>query len=354
MRPYFRYLLVIVSFLFLKCVAAAPAKDAIEISNEISSHTEQLFYQKQFKDINHLETLYRTKQSRLPDGRWKLTFIYSNLTSVSEDHKENEWHFKFKLLNEWIKQTPKAQAPYLAKAESLINYAWDARGGDWGYKVPPQQYQLFQERMFQARQVLEYCSQWTSKNPYWYKLMEVIALAQNWPKPEFDYLYKKAINIAPTYYFIYFRAADYYQPRWHGSRRALRRFVEHAVDKSKRKEGMTLYTRIYWSQLWALRDNTFVPGYAEWPKMRQGFLDIEKDYPNSVWNLNAFGYYACLAEDWKTFDRLAKRIGTKPHLSIWSSASKYYTCKSHTANTKPERPNKEPQNIERKSPVNYI
>lgn len=75
--------------------------------------------------------------------------------------------------------------------------------------------------------------------------------------------------------------------------------------------------------------------------MRQGFLDIEKDYSDSVWNLNAFAYYACLAEDWATVDKLAKRIGTKPHLSIWSSASKYYTCKNHTAEGSPERPKKE-------------
>jgi len=171
--------------------------------------------------------------------------------------------------------------------------------------------------------------------------MEVVALAQNWPKPEFDYLYEKAVEVAPTYYFIHFKAADYYQPRWHGSRKALRQFVENAVEKSKAKEGMTLYTRIYWSQLWALKENTFAPGYAEWRKMRQGFLDIEKDYSDSVWNLNAFAYYACLAEDWATVDKLAKRIGTKPHLSIWSSASKYYTCKNHTAEGSPERPKKE-------------
>jgi len=150
MGKHFRYLLIVVCFISLETVTAALAEDAIEIAGDISRHTEQLFYGKQFKEINRLEVRYRTDQSRLPDGRWKLTFIYSDLTLVSEQHREDEWRLKFKLIDDWIQQTPKAQAPYLTKADALIGYAWDARGGDWGYKVPPRQYQLFQERIFQA------------------------------------------------------------------------------------------------------------------------------------------------------------------------------------------------------------
>ena len=123
------------------------------------------------------------------------------------------------------------------------------------------------------------------------------------------------------------------QPRWHGSKIALKKFVDNAVEKSKEKEGLTLYARIYWSQLWALKMNTFASGYAEWPKMRQGFNDIMQDYPNSKWNLNAYAYYACMANDWKTTDRLLAKL-EQPILDIWESLGYFKFCQNNVEHWK--------------------
>lgn len=303
------------------------ANDAITLSNNISERMESLFTSHDFTGINEQEYKYRTTQSRLPDGRWELTFIYSKLGVVSKRGAEDEWKNKIKLVDEWINLTPNQPAPYLAKAEILINYAWDARGGSWAKTVTPEQWGVFHERIKEARKVLEESSRITKDNPYWYLKMEIIAKAQNWPEEGFDALYSAAVKAAPTYYFIHFRAADYYQPRWHGSRKKLREFVDNAVSNSKTLEGMTLYTRIYWSQLWALKNNTFSPGYAEWKNMRQGFEDIMQHHPGSVWNLNAYAFYACMANDWPTTHRLLNQINNRPHLSIWKSKSRYTHCK---------------------------
>ncbi len=305
------------------------ASDAITIAKEISDKTELLFYTQDFEAINKLDDQYRNSQSRLPDGRWNLTFIYANLGNVSSRGAEAEWAHKLKLVNEWVEKTPNHPAPYLAKAEILISYAWDARGSGWANTVTDEQWGLFNTRIEEARKVLEDSSSITATHPYWFLEMELIAKAQSWPVEDFKKLYDLASDMYPTYYFIHFRAADYYQPRWHGSRRELRDFVNAAVEKSKEEEGLTLYTRIYWSQLWALEESTFADGYAEWPKMKQGFEDIMRDYPSSTWNLNAFAYYSCIAKDWATTRQLIKKIGNDPHLSIWGSKSKYYTCKSY-------------------------
>ena len=214
----------------------------------------------------------------------------------------------------------------------MTNYAWDARGGGWASSVTEPQWKLFHERISSARKVLEESVKISGSHPCWYLEMEVIAKAQSWPTGKFDALYKSAVDAHPTYYFIHFRAADYYQPRWHGSKKELQNFVNNAVEKTKRLEGYTLYTRIYWSQLWALKDKTFLPGYAEWKYMKQGFEDIMRDYPHSVWNLNAFAYYACMAEDWSTASQLLKRINS-PHLSIWGSKANFYSCKSKSSSS---------------------
>lgn len=303
------------------------ADDAITISSKIAKLAESQFYERNFVAINEDEYEYRTAQSRLPDGRWKLTFIYSNLGNVARRGDEVEWKKKINLVDEWIQKTPSQPAAYLAKAEILISYAWDARGGGWANSVTPEQWRIFHKRISEARKILEDSYEITKGNPYWFLEMEVIAKAQSWAEEEFDALYQAAVTAVPTYYFIHFRAADYYQPRWNGSKEKLRAFVDNAVSKSKSSEGMTLYARIYWSQLWALQNKTFDDGYGEWDNMRQGFEDIMQQYPRSSWNLNAFAYYACMAKDWETFRRLSSQIGDQPHLSIWEKTSKFSSCK---------------------------
>lgn len=302
------------------------AESTAEISYKIGKSVETLFYKKDFNAINDLDDDYRLNESRLPDGRWKTTFVYSSFAWVSKRGATNEWIHKLKIADEWIKATPSHPAPYLAKAELLINFAWDARGPGYADTVKPEQWELFHQSIADARSTLEMSTPLKSQHPFWFKTMVVIAKAQGWPKEEFLKLYNLSSELHPTYYFTHFRAADYFQPRWNGSKKELRDFVMNAVRKSHDKEGYTLYTRIYWSQLWALKDKTFAPGYAEWKYMKKGFEDIMNDYPNSTWNLNAFASYACLAEDWPTMQKLALKIGDSPETAIWNSQSKYYAC----------------------------
>lgn len=309
-------------------------KDAITLAHEISSHAANLFAVQDFAALNQLDDDYRLSQARLPDGRWKITFIYSYLSKLSNKVTNNinakesvdAWQEKFRLVEQWLKATPEHPAPYIAKAELLIVYAWHARGSGWAKNVSNEQWQKFRSRIAQARKVLEYSSLVSGNHPNWFVKMEVIAKAQHWSEAEFTQLYDSAVALYPNYYFIHFAAASYFQPRWHGSKKALRQFVENAVAQSKAQEGLTLYARLYWSQLWALKDNTFAQGYAQWPQMKQGFDDIMTDYPDSKWNLNAFAFYACTAKDWQTTKQLISRLNNAPLLKIWGSTSKYQQC----------------------------
>lgn len=316
--------------LFIFFCNSATAKDAITISNEISDKSVRLFYENDFESINSMDDEFRNKQSRLPDGRWKLTFVYHRLGNVSKRGATDEWKLKFANARKWRQQTPYHPAPYIAKAKLLIAYAWDIRGSGWANTVSEAQWHLFHKKIAEARKILDDSRPISGSHPLWFLLMEKIAISQGWSPETFDDLFTQGTKRYPTYYFLYFGAADYLQPRWHGSKKELRRFVNRAVELSRDKEGYTLYTRIYWSQLWALKDKTFSPGYADWKFMKQGFEDIARDYPDSVWNLNAFAYYACMAKDWDTSNQLLKKVGDTPHMSIWETMSSYYTCKTQS------------------------
>ena len=314
--------------IFLFSARLSFAMDAIaqaaEISNKVNSELEA----RQFAALNRIEREYRTHQSRLVDGRWKLTFFYRNIGPTGEGAGDAEWKNDLHLADEWIHATPTQPAPYLAKAKMLINYAWEARGGGYADTVSPEGWKLFYQRVAKAEQVLQSAPHVIQKDPYWFVEMEAIALAQGWPEEQFTRLYKAAVSMAPTYEWLYFGAAQYYDPHWYGNSAQLRRFVQAAVQNTKKYEGMTMYARIYWDEINALGDNTFAPGNANWSDMKQGFEDMMAQYPGSRWNLNAFAYYACLARDWPTTRELMKQLRGQPDLRIWDSKERFDGCKT--------------------------
>ena len=277
-----------------------------------------------FSRLNSMVEDFRSSKGRLPDGRWKLTFVTSGLTRGVVPRDVAAWEARLAIFDKWLSTTPDDPVPHLAKAIALVSYAWDARGGGYANSVKESDWPIFRKRIADARAVLEKAPKISKNNPLWYDTMQTIALAQSWPMENYGKLFQEGVDKEPTYYFLYFNAASYFLPRWHGNPSDLAKFVDYAVEKSSRQEGQTLYARIYWSLLWALRDNTFAPAYAQWPRMRQGFSDIVKSYPDN-WNLNAFVYYACMAKDSATVRQIAPRLKTIEK-DLWEDPNAYKTC----------------------------
>ncbi len=83
----------------------------------------------------------------------------------------------------------------------------------------------------------------------------------------------------------------------------------------------SLYTRIYWD-LTEQEGPDFDPfrdSHADWSLMKAGFEGLMKRYPKSKWNLNAYAYFACRANDGATYGELRARIGQDVIPSAWAS-----------------------------------
>lgn len=319
--------LAIVVMLYL-AASAASATGTIEEIQQIQSEAYRSLLDRRFAELNAMADRLTTSKARLPDGRWKLNFVISGLTNQLPERDAKAWASRLQLVEEWLAESPNNATPYLAKAALLIAYAWDARGSGYASTVKDSDWPIFRQRIAQARQVLEKSASISKRSPLWYENMQSIATAQSWSEDEFLRLFREGVSKEPTYYFLYFSAANYLLPRWHGSAVRLSEFTDEAVRATESKEGQTLYARIYWSLLWALQDSTFSPGYADWPRMRRGFEDIVRVYPDN-WNLNAFAYYACMARDWRT----AKIVGAKvsfPQLGLWKDQQTFDNCIRHT------------------------
>ena len=310
-------------------LASAPAatrKDAGSPRQEIKDHIWGLFRAGDFEAINALDSDYRASESRLPEGLWKLSMLYDSFGKAHNALNETDLARTLNLVEQWIARTPNRAAPYLVKTEILMTYAWSVRGTGYVDTVSDWQWEQFHQHVAAARETLESSATIASGHPQWFFRMETIALAQKWPVEEFDALYRAAVDASPAYYPIHFAGATYYQPRWSGTREAFREFVRNAVELSQEREGLSLYARIFWSQSTVFGKEIFTGGNAEWPLMRQGFKDIEKYYPKSIWNLNAYAYFACIAEDWVTVHGLMSKLGDSYEIQIWRSPSFYQRC----------------------------
>jgi hypothetical protein len=179
--------------------------------------------------------------------------------------------------------------------------------------------------MSRAREILEGAKD--VANPHWYSAMLDVAFAQNQPADERLALFQEAVRYEPYYYTHYFRVANRLTPRWGGSLDDFHSFVEASVQRTRERDGSTMYARLYWILASVESDQEpFTDLGIPWDKMRQGFDDLMRRYPKSQWNLSNYAYFACRANDAKTFGRIVGGI-EKATSSAWNGSYTLDYCK---------------------------
>jgi hypothetical protein len=130
------------------------------------------------------------------------------------------------------------------------------------------------------------------------------------------------------YHELYFQASYYLLPKWGGSNKMVDSLARDAAAATAQKEKKSLYARVYWylDQV-EYRGKIFSLSAAKWADMKDGFDDLTGLYPD-LWNLNAYAYFACMAQDYKTMYGLLNRIGDQLVYSSWGSSglATYESC----------------------------
>ena len=323
--PYERWLSRFFPFVLALALCTLPAAravdDALGARKALTDAARAAVQRRDFVEIEKEGGALRLQKARLPEGLWKSGFYVGGLAPRSEVSEE-EFAAWFKIMEAWAKAYPQSTLRRVVLAEGWTDYAWKARCSDYADKVTPDGLEKYSERIKRARAVLEEVKDAQDRIPEWYTTMQTVALAQGWNETEYDKLFKAAVGMEPTYYLFYFNKAHYLLPRWHGEPGQLEAFAEQAARVHDSKEGMTVYTRIAWSKAELYKD-LFAETKFTWPKMKQGFEDMMRTYPNSAWNLNNFAKFACKAQDRTTARGLLVRIGDDPDLGVWKTLENY-------------------------------
>jgi hypothetical protein len=279
-----------------------------------------------FDELDFMAQELRKVKPRFKDGEWMSARFYDSLALWSKS-SESEWSNRFEVVNRWVKAKPDSVAAQIVLARTYFEYGWHARGGGYAGTVTSDGWAFFLERLQQARLILENIDPAKRNDPEWYRLM-LMVLADSSNMAAYNRYLKEALAQEPDYDWYYKLTALFSLPRWYGQSNDWVKVAETSAADTRLSNGDSMYARVVW-HIWDAAsqgqfDSNFLnENHVSWPRMKHGFRDIERRFPNSTWNLNSFCRFACVARDQQTARELFKRIGKKWDAAIWYNRSEF-------------------------------
>lgn len=230
----------------------------------------------------------------------------------------------------WTVQYPRSVVAAIALSQAYLGHGWAYRGGGYANTVTKEDFARFKGYVDRALQALLARADTGKADPNWHWQVLQVGRLQGWPDEKYFAFADAALDAFPGYYELYFELSERLLPQWGGSLEELSAFAENAVARTKATEGRAMYARIYWNVYSGLGSDRFKRGELDWPKIRTGFDDIVKRYPDP-WNLNFFASIACDAGDKATARRVLARIGDRIESAAWVDHGAYNRCKNLAA-----------------------
>jgi hypothetical protein len=296
--------------------------DGPEAQTELKTKVQTLLDQEKYDELEKMANEFRTTKAQFVGGGWKLVcFYYTFIFSGTTDAQRYESISK---LEKWMAKYSHSLTARIATAQAWQCFGWKARGAGWANEVTEEGWKLLRERVEKAyKLVKEKPLAPLSDCPGRYHILLTIARLQGWNREKYDALFQEAVSFEPGYHVYYMEKAWHVTPRWGGAKGEWQEFAEEAVKLMPKSEGMGIYTRIL-RMLWGSNEfKDFSDPSVSWEKMKQGFLDMERGYPNSLYNLNYFCMFACIAKDRETARTLFKKIGNTPYAWVWKGRSNF-------------------------------
>lgn len=290
---------------------------------QLKRSVRKMLYQEKFDDLEKMAQDLRNSKAKFPEGVWKLIYFYEGIEEPLEKTPDN-WERFIAKFDKWLQKNPNSVTARVAAGQAWVNYGADARGAGYASSVSEEGWRLFKERLGKAYALLAKKPARPEEDcPGRYHMLLVIANAQGWSRPQYEALFHEAIKFEPAYHPYYLNKADYLRSQWHGEEGEWQRFAQEAVTLTPKNEGKSFYMRILWSFHWYGIFKSFDEPGISWPMMKQSFIDTEKIFPNSPWNLNHFCKFACIAGDKETAKELFERIGERPYIEAWGGKDDY-------------------------------
>jgi hypothetical protein len=301
-------------------------KEGKKLVDHLENTVSTFLAQKNFTALFRMFDQRSDPGCKCADGRHRLMVMKDGFSTHFK--KTKDWSTSWQTVEAVKKAQPNKPLPVLLEAEYWLAYAWDARGTGYASSVSKDGWKLFGERLAKAKKTLDDSKEYASSSPVWYQEMIVVLSASGAPQRERDAVFVAGVDKFEWYLPIYFTRSFYLAPWWGGDWDSIENMAVWSANKTMATMGDAMYARLYWN-ISGYSDqvrNVFKDTKASWPKMKKGFEDLAKQYPDSKMNLNAYARFACEADDRATYLKLRKRIENNLTDEGWSKARRHEVC----------------------------
>ncbi len=273
------------------------------------------FAQGHCEELDALIEKVAASRDRDMDGRYDLEMateeIADRLNQFGDELSES---LQQRRIQDYLHDFPNSAFAPILDAMHMHALAWRARGTGWSSSVTPEGWTLFHDRSKAAWNEMLQAKARSSRLAVWYSEAISIGLDADVPMAQLTALFEEGIARFPGSHAMYFAIERPLSPRWGGDYKPADAFIRAAVASKHNPEGDILYTRLY-RQIDHYQGDTadfFTASKVSWPRMRAGFEQMMKAYPNSFRNIASFAIYACRAGDaatyWKLHDAVIEEV----------------------------------------------
>ena len=312
------------------------------VDADLDAYRKKVVEAFKFNDFKKLELLEEEALSSSPDllsNDTKLQNFHNGIYEAVDDgapSDSKQLTYREKRFQAWMQTSPKSATAIIFYALSLKEHAWAIRGDGYSNTVSASQWREFREYLEKAENTLVSNKHKASVNPAWYSVMMQIVSGLNWSHDDYLELVIEATDRYPEYPNIYLHALNYMMPQWGGSFDMIEQFARSAVVKTKTKYGMAAYAMVYQflghynspgfgSTVHNLHTHLFEATKADWPSLKQGWLDVIARRKTQV-AYNNYAWFACMANDMAATAAAFEEIKDSPDRSIWRPAKQYVAC----------------------------
>jgi hypothetical protein len=294
-----------------------------------------LLEQENFAQLDCVADAARKNKDRFSSGYWKLSAIYEGVANTIEHGTNEDWNARLLHIQHWVASNPKSITAQIAEAQLHAYLAWVARGNGSSDTVSDSGWKLFNERMAEAKRLLE-TSPELKQCPDWYWVMQQVALAQGWPVAQQRALLEQAVALEPTFY-PYYRTFSYaISTNWYGQDGDSEKFALEMADRLKGDDGDIIAFEVA-ARLAPCCKTDDVVKRISFERIRRGYTALQKRYGKSFTNMNVMAFIAVRSDDAIYANSLLQDIGEQWDKEIWGARDSFEEQQRMTAQIVPMR-----------------
>jgi len=305
-------------------------EDILSFDGPYQDHIGELIAQGDFAALEKEAQKVREDKSRLSGGIWKISAFYDGVSvppGVSEA-SASDWAAHIATVKKWVAAYPESATARIALASTYDHFGSAARGGGYANTVTDEGWKLLAENTALAKSTLLDAARLKEKCPYWYEIMQSVALTEGWDKQQARELLDQAAAFEPTYHHYYRRYGIYLLPKWEGQEGETQAFAEEISKRLGSPQGDIAYFEI--ASLVACqcdKERDSLDGLS-WPRVKHGYEELSRLYGMSYMKVNRFAYMCFVANDKKAAKHAFEVVGDDWHPSVWHSEDDFKSARA--------------------------